>query len=65
MKVSVPAHAGGIPPETGASRNSAVGTESLTALSTSSDVLASIVDVSKNSRCASLGQPDKSPVDGS
>lgn len=49
MNVNVPAWAGGIPPDTGASRKLAEGTDSSTALRTSREVLASMVDVSRKS----------------
>jgi hypothetical protein len=65
MNVNVPACAGGMPPETGASRNSAEGTASLTALSTSKEALASIVEVSRNSLFESFVQPARRPVVGS
>lgn len=65
MNVNVPACAGGIPPETGASRNEAAGAEDLTASRTSRDALASIVDVSRKRMALSLGQPDRRPVEGS
>ena len=54
-----------MPPDTGASRNSAEGQDSWTDLRTSREALASIVEVSRNSFLESFGQPESRPVEGS
>jgi len=56
-----------MPPDTGASRNSAVGTASWTALRTSREALASMVEVSRKSflELESGVQPARRPVEGS
>lgn len=65
IKVRVPACAGGMPPDTGASRNFADGADSRTTFRTSNEALASIVDVSKNRISLSFLHPVKRPLEGS